>query len=346
MSSAPGSESRGRGAAIAALVATTVFWAGNYVVGEIAVRSIDPLSLTFLRWAIATPILLVLAAIIERPDWRAALRALPRLAVLATLGMIGFVLPLYEALRTTTAVSAALISSVCPLLIALVAGIALRERPGGRMIAGLLVGLAGVVLVVSKGSLDALLRLDLAPGDLWVLLAVVCWTAYTVLGRRAAGVPPITSVAVQSACATILMLPAVAILGVHLPTQAPAIASLAFIVALPTIGSYLLWTIALRRIPAAGAGIFLNLIPVFTVVIALALGETIAPAEYVGGALVLAGVLLATWTGRPSDRTPTPPDAGPDTQPDAGADAPPAARPDAQPAAKTGASDDQADART
>ena len=112
------STTKGQGVAIAALIAATLFWAGNYVVGEIAVASIDPLSLSFLRWVIAAPVLLVVAAVLERPDWRAVLRALPRLAILGSLGMIGFVLPLYIALQTTTAVSASIIGAICPVLIA------------------------------------------------------------------------------------------------------------------------------------------------------------------------------------------------------------------------------------
>jgi len=68
----------------------------------------------------------------------------------------------------------------------------------------------------------------------------------------------------------------------------------AFIVVLPSIGSYLLWNVALRRIPAANAGVTLNLIPVFVVVIAVVLGGAITIADLLGGALVLGGVLLAT----------------------------------------------------
>ena len=284
-----------RGPAILALVAATLFWAGNYTVGAAAVQSIDPISLTFLRWVFAAPVLLALAAIIERPDWRAAVRALPRLAGLGALGMIGFVAPLYEALRHTTAVSASVISAICPVLIAVVAAIALRERPTSRMIAGLAIGLVGVLVVVSKGSIAALTSLDLNIGDLWVLIAVLCWTAYTVLGRRVNTVPPITSVGLQAASVTILLTPVVAVLGLQVPADGPTWGAVAFIVVLPSIGSYLLWNMALRRIPAASAGITLNLIPVFVVVIAVAFGGAITVADLIGGVLVLGGVLLASW---------------------------------------------------
>lgn len=293
-----------RGPAIAALVAATLFWAGNYTVGAAAVQSIDPISLTFLRWVMAAPVLLLLAAVIERPDWRAALRALPRLAGLGALGMIGFVAPLYEALRHTTAVSASIISAICPVLIAIVAAVTLRERPTRGMVGGLAIGLVGVLIVVSKGSIAALTSLDLNIGDLWVLIAVLCWTAYTVLGRRVNTVPPITSVGLQAASVTVILAPVVAILGLQLPTTAPTWGAVAFIVVLPSIGSYLLWNMALRRIPAASAGVTLNLIPVFVVAIAVVLGGAITIADLLGGALVLGGVLLATWWRQRGSKTP------------------------------------------
>lgn len=289
-------DARARAGAITALIAANLFWAGNYVVGATAVREMDPIALTFLRWVIAAPILLALAAIVERPDWRAVARALPRLALLGALGMIGFVAPLYESLRHTTPVSASLISSVSPVLIAITAAALLRERIGARMLAGLAVGLVGVVLVVSKGSVDAVLALDLNVGDAWVLLAVAAWTIYTVLGRRPLpGVPPVTSTAVQATLAALMLAPVVAVTGFTLPQTGGGVAALAYIVLGPSVGSYLLWNIALRRVTAGTAAITLNLLPVFTVAIALALGTTATPAELIGGAIVLAGVLLATW---------------------------------------------------
>ena len=288
------STTKGQGVAIAALIAATLFWAGNYVVGEIAVASIDPLSLSFLRWVIAAPVLLVVAAVLERPDWRAVLRALPRLAILGSLGMIGFVLPLYIALQTTTAVSASIIGAICPVLIAVTAAMMLRERLSPRIVIGLALGLAGVVLVVSKGSIEAVLALDFNVGDLWVLLALVCWTAYTVYGRRFSEIPPVTSVGVQAAAVSVILLPFTLIGGLHVPSGSGEWGSVLFIALFPSIGSYLLWNVALRRMPAGSVGIWLNLIPVFVVLIAVVLGGVFTPGDIIGGVLVLAGVLLGT----------------------------------------------------
>lgn len=290
---------RGRGLAVVALLLAMLFWAANFLIGETAVRSIDPLSLNFWRWALAAPLLVGLAIAIERPDGRTIARALPRLAVLGVLGMIGFSLSLYIALETTSAVSASLVSAVSPVLIAITATIALRERLHALVAIGLVLGLIGVVTVVTEGSLAVLAGLTLAPGDLWILLAVVCWSAYTVAGRSASAIPPITTIAVQAATATIIQAPFLAVFGLDLPETGSEWGSLAFIVLLTSMAAYLLWNLALRAIPTSTAGIFLNVIPVYTVILAVIFGQPITGSDLVGGALVLAGVLLATLRVRP-----------------------------------------------
>ena len=80
------------------LVLATLFWSGNFVVGQAASASMTPLDLTFWRWSLAAVPLLLLAHFIERPDWRAVLRRWPVLLLLSVLGMSGYTLLLYGAL--------------------------------------------------------------------------------------------------------------------------------------------------------------------------------------------------------------------------------------------------------
>lgn len=282
-----------RGLAVLSLVGATALWAGNYVVGEQAVKTVDPIDLTAMRWTLSVVPLLVLAQLIEKPDWRAALRQWPLLLVLGLIGMAGYNLSLYEALRHTTAVSASLINSVNPALITLAAAVVLREAVGWRGVLGMLLGFAGVVLVISKGSLDALLSLDFNVGDLLMLVAIVAWTIYTVLQHRAK-VPPVTATAIQATGSALVMLPLAAVTGFTLPQSAGAVASVLFIGLVVSAASYVLWNLGVGALPKSLSGVFLNLITVFTVVASIALGTTIGLPEIVGGVVVLAGVVLTT----------------------------------------------------
>ncbi|OJX70155.1 MAG: hypothetical protein BGO95_03880 [Micrococcales bacterium 73-13] len=294
-----------RALALAALVGTTLSWAGIYVVGDGVVETVDPISLSFLRWGGAAVVLLVIAQLVERPDWRAVLRQWPRLLLLGGLGMVGFSVLILEGLSRTTAVNSALIGGSGPILIAVAAALLLRQRIGWRMIVGLAVSLVGVVLVVTQGSLETLLTVGVNEGDLWIVLATVCWVVYTLLGRIQAGVPVITSTAVQALFATIVLGVIVSFTGLTLPSDAPTWAGVGYISLIGSAVAMVLWTFALRTLRPAVAGIMINLNPFFTVCLTLAIGGTVGSWELVGGLVIIAGVLLGTVPGR-SARAPAP----------------------------------------
>jgi drug/metabolite transporter (DMT)-like permease len=298
-----------RGAAVLCLVGATAFWAGNYVIGEAVVRTVDPVSLTLLRWAIAVLPLLALAHWIERPDWRAALRRWPLQLLLSLLGMVAFPLALYEALRHTSAVNAGLITAVNPAMITLVAVLVLREVLGWRGWTGIAVSLVGVLIVLLAGSGVALTAVEVNAGDLLVTIAIAAWTAYTILGRRLHGVPPITATAIQAAMAVAVLAPVAGVNGVTLPVDAAAVWALVFIGIFPSVGAYLLWNIALRTLQASTGGVFLNLMTVFIVAAGLVLGTQVGPLQLFGGVLVLGGVIL-TARDRPARASGAVPAAG------------------------------------
>lgn len=277
---------------VVALVGATLFWAGNYVLGAVAVQEMTPVGLTALRWALAAVPLLVIAQLVERPDWRAVLRTWPRQLVLSLLGMVGYALFVYTALQHTSSVNASLVNALNPALIALLGAAVVRRAPSPRAVLGMVVGLAGVLVVITGGRLTGLTSLELNVGDLLMLGAIVVWSVYTIGGRSLAGVPPIASTAVQATIAALVMAPFAAAGQVHWPSGRDATVALLVIAVLPSVGSYLLWNLALRRVPPAEAGSYLNLITVFTVLISALTGYALGAAQVVGGALVLGGVLL------------------------------------------------------
>jgi drug/metabolite transporter (DMT)-like permease len=288
--------------AVLFLVGATLFWAGNYVVGAAAVRSMSPFSLVYLRWAIAVVPLLLIAHVVERPAWREVWRRWIVLTVLALLGLVAYTLLVYHALRHTSPLNAALINSFNPALIVVAAATFLRERVGGRGVLGLLLGLLGVVLVLTNGRPADVLRISYNAGDLLMLVAIVCWTAYTVLGRRVRGVPPVAATAAQAVIALLVMTPFAAAGAVQLPATREAALSLAYIAVFPSVLAYLLWNSALALIDPGRAAIFLNLITLFTAIAAVAQGKPITLPQVVGGLLVLAGVYLTGRRGKAERR--------------------------------------------
>lgn len=289
----PSSHGRRRAVAVLSLLGATLFWAGNYVVGAGAVQSIDPLSLVLLRWVIAAVPLLVTAQLVERPSWRLVLAALPWLATLGVFGLLGYNLLLYVALEHTDPFNASLINAFNPALITLAAAVFLRERLTPVSIAGVLAALVGVLIVLSGGNIAKLLGAGFGPGELLMVGAICVWTAYTITGRLAPKVPPITATAVQALVAVAILAPiSFATGGPTLPATDAGLGSLLFIAVFPSVLSYLLWNRALTVLPAGGAGVFLNLITVFTAILTILAGHSYKAAQMIGGAIVIGGVIV------------------------------------------------------
>jgi drug/metabolite transporter (DMT)-like permease len=256
----------------------------------------------------------VLAHAVERPDWRSVLRRWPVLLLLSSLGMSAYTLLLYSALGHTSALNASLVTAANPALIVVLAVVLLRDRPRPLGWAGIGLGLAGVLLVLTGGDIHRLLTFSINRGELLILAAITVWGLYTILGRRV-DIPPITSTAVQVALAAVVLSPLALITGAGLPRTAPEGWSLAYIALFPSLGSYLLWNLALKRTTAANAGNYLNLIAVFTAIITVALGQPITLPQVLGGVLVISGVLLTSAGGpqrpRSSKSTSSPPSPPP-----------------------------------
>ena len=264
-------------------------------------KTMEPLQLTFWRWALAALPLLVLAQLVEKPDWRAVLRHWPALLLLSCLGMSAYTLLLYSALGHTSALNASLVTAANPALIMVLAVILLRDRPRPLGWAGIVLGLCGVLLVLTGGDLQRLLTLSIDAGELLIVAAITVWGFYTITARRLS-VPAITSTALQVAMAAVVLVPFAAATGAGLPATAPEGWSLAYIVLFPSLGSYLLWNLALKRTTAANAGNYLNLIAVFTAVITVALGQPVTVPQVLGGLLVISGVLLTSAGGKAPQR--------------------------------------------
>ncbi|MFT4122513.1 MAG: DMT family transporter [Microbacteriaceae bacterium] len=292
----------------------TAMWGGHYVLASVASRALSPFDLTFWRWLIAVIPLLLIAQLVERPDWRTVLRAWPRIVLLAALGMLAYNLLLYTALRFTTSIGASIVNAANPALMALLGTWLLRERLGGRQVGGIAISLIGVLLVISGGSPLSLLSLDVNPGQLLMIGAIAAWSLYSIWGR-VPGVPPIASTAAQAIVVVVAMAPLTPVAGLSWPTDAAASWSLLYIAILPSVGSYVLWNAALRTTPTGLAAIFLNLITVFTVIIGATTGERLAVVDMLGGTIIIAGVLVTSWPSRSASGEPRSAAPAPNAEP-------------------------------
>ena len=280
------------------LIWAAFFWSANMVVGRGARDLIPPIAFNFWRWALALLILLPFTwrglvrerALILR-EWRI-------LGALALTGITVFHSFIYLGLSLSPAINGLLLFATSPLFFVLLAWLMIGERIALGQALGVVASIAGAALVIARGDLDVLLGLRFAPGDVWLLAGVILWALYTVLLRhRPAGLPPLVLLTATIALALLLLLPLYALelwSGARLQLTGESLASLAYVALFPSVVAYIFWNRGVREVGPNAAGVTLQLMPVFGALLAVAfLGERLAGYHWLGGGLVVSGILLA-----------------------------------------------------
>ncbi|THE08848.1 DMT family transporter [Bacillus timonensis] len=277
------------------LIFANLFWAGNFVFGKYVVTELAPLQMTFARWLIAFFLLIPIAYFVEHPTWKSVWKEWKILLTMAVLGVVGYNSLLYIALQYTTPVNASLVNAINPVVIFLLSALFLKERISFRRGLGLFISLFGVLLVLTNGHLQQIFHINYNQGDLLMLVAILAWTFYSLIGKKLRTVPPISATAVSVFLGLLILFPFIIFSGIHYPLHnKKVVIGLLYFGIFPSVGSFIFWNVALRHIDASQAGVYMNLIVVFTVIISFLLGQQITLIQIIGGILVFIGVYLTT----------------------------------------------------
>ena len=276
---------------------SSLFWAGNIVLGRFIAADFPPMALSFLRWAFACLIVLPFAWPHLRAEWPGLRKHLPILTLLTLTGLAGYNAIAYLGLRYTEALNALLIQSSGPLIVALWSFVLLGIRLTWPQTIGIGISLLGVLTILSRGDPVALTSIHLNKGDLIFTTALIIFGLYSVLAVKRPAIHPLTFMGFTSGYATVLLIPAViaeAASG-HTPSLSVNNAlTLAYVAIFPSILAYLFFNRGVELIGANRAAPFFHLIPVFGSVLAIAfLGERPQLFHVAGYALVLTGVVIA-----------------------------------------------------
>ena len=282
-----------------------VFWGISFVATKAAVAEISPVTLVFTRFALGTALLHAMLALRRKP------LTFPRdaLPTLATIGFLGiFVHQLLQSygLTLTTAVRTGWLIGLIPIWSAVIAALFLGERFGPGKVAGLVLGFAGAVLVVTRGRISGgVLALPATRGDFLILASTVNWAIVTALGHGTiARLGSLRAMAGAMLLGWLMLAPFfVATAGweeyPHL--SASGWGAVLFLgIACSGLG-YLFWYAALEKIETSQVAAFLYLEPLVTLIAAvLLIGEKVGVATVLGGLLVLGGVFLVQRGPKPS----------------------------------------------
>ncbi|MBS7344071.1 MAG: DMT family transporter [Caryophanon sp.] len=280
------------------LIIATILWGGNFVIGRAVANDIAPITLAFYRWCVA---LLVLAPIAYK-SWRQYLQTFRThwkiVLLLSLTGVAGFNTLVYIGLHDTTSINASLMNSSTPIIIYVLAFFLLRERLTRYQLIGTFISLTGVLFILTGGSLESLRAFHFNKGDLIVLVAIVCWSVYSLLIKQYAGIlPGLATFFMTIIVGIVLLLPffvyETMTVAQTMTWNAASISAIIYVGSLASVVAFLSWNKGVVKLGASRASIYLNFIPVFSALFAvLFIGESLHLFQIVGGLAVVAGVFI------------------------------------------------------
>lgn len=292
-------------------VFTVVVWGATFIATKIALQEVSPATIVWLRFAMG--VIILGAAVLLRKQF--AIPEKSEWLYFALLGFIGVTFHQWlqaNGLKTAQATTTAWIVATTPVFIALLGWLMLKEKLGWARVGGIALAAFGVLLIVSKGNLAALFTgREGTIGDLLVLISAPNWAIYTVLSRRELARHPAARMMFY------VMLLGWLFTNIWIFGFGPGLSEIGSItikgwgaiLVLGIFGSglaYIAWYDALQALPASQLGVFLNIEPLVTTVLAaLLLNEAITLLVLLGGAIIIAGIYLVNRAPAASTRRKT-----------------------------------------
>jgi drug/metabolite transporter (DMT)-like permease len=280
-------------AANLSLLGAMFLWASSFPVMKYAIGFYHPFVVVFGRLAVASVLFALLISRsgfrVQKGDWRA-------------IGLLVLFEPclyfVFEglALEYTSSAQAGMITAILPLIVAVGGWLLLKERVGVRTMTGFVLAMAGVVWLTLAGDADISAPRPVL-GNFLEFMAMIMASGYILSVRKlTARYSPWFLTALQSFGGAIFFAPLLAWPGVEVVgtlAWAP-ILCIVYLGGVISIGAYGLYNLGVSRLPAHQASAYINLIPVFTVIMGrIFLGETMNSLQYTAAFLVIAGVFLS-----------------------------------------------------
>jgi drug/metabolite transporter (DMT)-like permease len=279
------------------LILTTLMWGGNAVASRLAVGHISPMALTCLRWL---GVCFILAPLIRRQVAAKLPALLPRwpyIVMMAALGFTAFNALMYAAAHHTSAVNLTILQGSVPVLVLIGSFVWFGTRIRLVQVLGMAVTMVGVVTVAARGEIETLTTFAFNIGDVWMMFACAAYAAYTVALRKRPPVSGFVFFAAMAGVAFVLTVPLLAwevARGTVIWPDARGWAILVYVALFPSLLSQIFYMRGVELIGPGRAGLFVNLVPVFGAMLAVALlGEPFRLYHALSLALVLGGIWLA-----------------------------------------------------
>ncbi len=286
------------------LVLTAGFWGGTFIAGRMLRDDIPPASTAFLRFAVASVFLLAMTLKIEKKLPPIRRRHIAPIIALGLIGISMYNVCFFKGLQMIEASRASLIVATCPIFITVFSAMLFGERLTPIRVAGIALSVLGAVVVIAKGDFSRILTTGLGLGELLIFVCVLCWTAYSLIGKPLMkDLSPLTLVTYSSVIGTAGLLIPACVQGLHrnITTYSPANwLAIVYLAVCGTVIGFTWFYQAVKHIGPTRAGLFINLVPIWAIVLAIIiLHEPLTISLITGATLVITGVCLTNKKPKP-----------------------------------------------
>ena len=281
-------------------VFATIIWSGNFIIARGVINDIPPVTLAFYRWLSATLIILPFAwkyfikelDLVKSRPWYFLLAAVTGVSMFNTF--------VYIAGHFSTAINMAILGTCSsPIIISvLLARIFLKEKISGMRITGMMVCIAGILLLLSKGSFVNLVNFSFTKGDWWILAAALSFAIYNIMvKKKPATMNSANFLFVVFLIGTVILLP---FYLYELKNKGGFdfnilnLSSILYLGLGASVICFFIWNKAIAGLGAGRTALFGNLIPVFSSIEAvILLNEKISSIHIISFILVVSGLVIA-----------------------------------------------------
>ncbi len=279
------------------LILVSLVWAGSFIVVDVVTQEMDPIDLGFLRFLVATPLMFLLVVLRKKPILLPK-KELPWLIILGLTGVTLLYLLQFLGIHFTNAPTASVLINTNVIFIAVLSGAFLHEALTRKRIVGIVLSFLGVVVIMFSDFSKLEMTFDnlFFIGGLFMLLSAFCWALYSLIGKRLLRTYDefvITTYAFGFG--TVCYIPFVIfhIAPVLQQTSLDGWFAVLYLALACSLFGYLGFYYALKHIYASKAAVFLNFIPLFTILMSFFLGASLTWFFLLGAGLIIYGVSLA-----------------------------------------------------
>jgi len=281
------------------LVLASLFCFGNFIVGKFATLfEIPPLTLNTFRWI---SVWLILIPFTFKEIYKNLAYIKKNLLTIAFMGVITistFNSVVYFALNYTQVINAVLVLAIIPAVTIVLSALMKVEKSNIFQIFGLILSIIGVGSIISNGDVQRIVSLSFNNGDLWMLVCVLSWALYsTLLKKNKFKLSQFSLIQIMVSVGVIFLIPQYFYeqsIGLELNFNKAFFLILFYVVVFPAIVAYYCWQKGIEIIGPNRATMFIQLMPLFSAVMAIIIfKEKFELYHFVGATFIVSGIYLS-----------------------------------------------------